>query len=237
MKNLILIFLIGTLLFPGCKKEEMRLKDESYKPDIRIENFNNPTLITNPYYPLETGKTYVFEGMTEEGMERIEVKLKSGTKNIMGITCAIQNDKVWLNGVLIEDTDDWIAQDNDGTVWYFGETVKNYNSRGEFVDSGGSWEAGVDGAQPGLWMPAQPILGMKYRQEYYFNEAEDEAEIIEVGLTVTTRYGTFTDCIVTHDFTDLDKEVKEYKTYAPGIGLIKEENITDNEIIELVEIK
>lgn len=235
MKKIIFCLLL-TVLF-ACKKDEVRQIDASYKPDVSVSKFTASTNFTNKFLPFEPGKTYVYEAQTKEGRERIEVKRKTETKTILGIVCIVVYDRVWLNGILIEETDDWYAQDNEGNVWYFGETVKNYNPDGSFKDTGGSWEAGVDGAQPGIAMLAEPKAGMRYRQEYYFNEAEDEGEVLETGLTVTCTYGTFAGCVKTRDFTALEPDLNENKFYAPGIGAIKEVNITDNETLQLVAIK
>ncbi len=235
MKKIIFCLLVAA--FFACKKDNPRQIDSSYQPDVSASKFNASTNLSNPLLPFAAGKTYIFEGQTAEGLERIEVKRKPETKTILGIECIVVNDRVWLNGVLIEDTDDWYAQDNDGNVWYFGEAVKNYKPDGTFKDTRGSWEAGKDGAKPGIVMLANPQPGMKYRQEYYFNEAEDEAEVLDTGLTVSCPYGTFTDCLKTRDFTALEPDLNENKYYAPGIGVVKEVNLTDNETIQLIEIQ
>ncbi|MDX1942945.1 MAG: hypothetical protein SFU99_20445 [Saprospiraceae bacterium] len=236
-KFVLFIIILISIAISSCKKEEIRQKDESYNPVIKPEDFTNSTQLTNPYFRFDASKTYIYEGQTEDGLERIVVKRRMITKEILGIQCVVVNDSVTLNGILIENTDDWYAQDNLGNVWYFGEDVKNYNTNGSFKDKHGSWEAGVDGAKPGIVMPANPQKGLAYRQEYYFNEAEDEAEIIETGLTITTVLGTFTNCIKTHDFTALEPDLQENKFYAPGIGLIKEINLTDKEEIFLIKIE
>lgn len=226
-----------TIAFSSCKKEDIREIDESYNPVIKPEDFTKSTVINNPYFRFDAGKTYIYQGQTEDGLERIVVKRRAITKQIMGITCVVVNDSVTLNGILIENTDDWYAQDNTGNVWYFGEDVKNYNTNGTYKDKGGSWEAGADGAKPGIVMPANPQKGLAYRQEYYFGEAEDEAEIVETGLTVTTVLGTFNNVLKTRDFTALEPDANENKFYAPNLGLIKEFNITDNEEIVLIKIE
>lgn len=237
MKQLAFLFAALLLIAASCKKDAARVKDESYQPDMNPAKFTNSTTLTNPYFPMEAGKKYIFEAQTEDGKERIEVQRLAATKVVMGITCVIVNDKVWLNNVLIEDTDDWYAQDNDGNVWYLGEEVDNFNADGSFKDHHGSWEAGVDGAQPGIVMLADPQVGMTYRQEYYFNEAEDQGEVIALGQTVVTPYGTFTNCVKTHDWTELEPDLNENKFYAPGIGLVKAINVTDNEEENLIDIQ
>ena len=234
-----IIFLVATLLLVsfGCKKDTARQIDSSYSPDINPANFTNSTIITNPYYPATPGKKYIYEGQTDEGFERVEEQRLNITKTIMGITCVISNFKGYVNDKLVEETWDWYAQDNDGTLWYFGEEVNNYNQNGTLIDHGGSWEAGVDGAQPGKIMPAHPQTAMKYREEYYFGHAEDQAEIIGTGLNETISLGTYNNCIKTKNWTVLEPDALENKIYAPGIGLIKETDIPGKFEIVLVAIQ
>jgi hypothetical protein len=225
------------LMVAACKKDEKRKIDSNYQPNVVPANFTNSTMFTNPYLPFEAGKKYIYEAATADGTERVEVQRIDGSKIVMGITCIIVNDKVWLNNVLIEDTDDWFAQDNDGNVWYMGEDVDNFNDDGSFKDHHGAWEAGVDGALPGLIMPANPTKGFAYRQEYYFNEAEDQAEIVALNVTVETPYGIFTNCIQTHEWTELEPDANETKYYAAGIGVVKVRDETDNEEENLIDIQ
>ncbi len=234
--SIFILLVIGTIV--GCGKDTVtRLIDTSYQPDVSPSRFPNPTNITNPYYPVGNGQKYIYEGQSPDGLEHIEEQRLNITRVVNGITCVVVNFKAFIDGKLVEEADDWYAQDVDGNVWYFGEDVNNYNPDGTIKDHGGSWEAGIDGAKPGLLMPANPVLGMSYREEYYFNEAEDEAEITGVNLTVTVPYGTFTNCIRTHNFTELEPDLNEEKFYASGIGFIKEIDLTDNFEIVLISIE
>lgn len=235
MKQLSIIALAVIALACACKKDD-RKPDATYNPVIEPANFTASAVFTNPYFPYQVGKVHVYEGQTDEGFEHIEYQVTSATKVVNGITCAVINDKVWVDSVLVEDTDDWYAQDNDGNVWYFGEAVDNYEG-GVLTDHDGSWEAGVDGAKPGIIMLANPQVGNAYRQEYYFNEAEDEAEVLETGLTLTVPFGTFDNCIKTKDITDLEPDVLEHKFYAPGIGIVKELKPATGEELVLVDIQ
>jgi hypothetical protein len=229
--------------FTSCKKEILssttteRKPDTAYKPVILPSNFTNSTNLCNVYFPYSPGKLYISEGQTADGVERIEVGRLNTTKVVNGITCAVIRDKVFKAGLLAEDTEDWYAQDNDGNVWYMGEYVTDFNPDGSVKDHAGSWEAGVNGAKPGIQMLAHPKPGNAYRQEYSFNIAEDEAQIAEVGLTVTTPLGTFKNCIKIREFSAIIPNLNEYKIYAPGLGFIKEINVTDNEEVFLIEVK
>lgn len=222
----------------SCQKDEVqRTLDQSYQPTIDTINFPNSTSISNPYFPIAEGSVYMYEGQTPDGLETIVEQRLNITRTVQGIECLVANFKAYLNGHLIEEADDWYAQDKDGNVWYFGEDVNNYNLDGTIKDHSGSWEAGIDGAKAGIIMLANPVAGMAYREEYYFNEAEDEAEIIATGLNITIPFGTFNGSIQTRNFTALEPDLNEHKFYAPGIGLIKEVNLADNSEILLVSIQ
>lgn len=242
MKSTLLPKLILPIVIAGCSNENSSsntIPPDSL-PDYLLSVFSDPTNVNNIYFgPANTGQTYVYEGgeVGEEPEEEIRIELRTTSKEILGIICLIQNDRAYLNGVLIEDTDDWLAQDDTGNVWYFGEFVKNYKEgSGNFANNNGSWEAGADGALPGFWIPADPVVGMKYHQEFYSGEAEDQAEVIAVGETVTIGFGTFTNCIVTRDFTRFESGIYELKYYAPSVGLIMEEGYEDNVLVEIVEL-
>ncbi len=193
--------------------------------------------VANPYFPLEPGTTSVYEGMSEDVPEHTEVTVTFDTKTILGVVCTVVRDTVSVDGEVVEDTLDWFAQDNVGNVWYFGEASADYEA-GEVVSTEGSWEAGVDGAVPGIVMPADAVLGDPYYQEYAPGEAEDIGQIVAVDQTVTVAYGSFTDVIVTADTNPFEPGVVENKSYAPGIGLVLEEKVAGDEgRVELVEIR
>ena len=194
--------------------------DESaaaYSPSIDPAGFT--TTVDNPYFPLPPGARWVYEGRVEDGLERTVVEVTGDTRVVMGVTCVVVRDTVTLDGEVIEDTVDWFAQDADGAVWYFGEETYEYED-GEIVSTEGAWEAGVDGAQPGIVMPARPRVGDSYRQEYYQGEAEDAAEVLSLTESATVPVGRYDDVLVTEDVNPLEPEVVEHKYYARGVGPI-----------------
>jgi hypothetical protein len=179
------------------------------------------TEIDNPYWPMSPGSKWVYrETDTVGGREKVVVEVTDETKIIAnGIEARVVRDTVTEHGVPVEITDDWFAQDSAGNIWYLGEWVTNYE-KGKVVDHSGSFEAGVDGAEAGIAMPADPVAGMTYRQEYYEGEAEDKAAVITVGEEqVQVRYGYFNkDVLMTRDLVPLEPKVQELKFYAPGVG-------------------
>ena len=210
-------------------------------PDFESVVFSNPTNISNPYYGPGEGYIYKYESyeikegeISDEPSEEITIERKTETKEILGIQTIIQRDYVSEDGVIREDTNDWLAQDDEGNVWYMGEDSKNYDEEGNYIGNEGSWEAGIDGALPGYWLPANPYVGQRYYQEFYEGEAEDWAEVIAIDETVVLETGTFENVLVTKDINPFEPGVYELKYYAPGTGFIKEEKYEDGELLEVV---
>lgn len=175
--------------------------------------------IDNPYWPMRPGGRWLYrEDDGEGGVQRVVVTVTEETKRIAnGIEARVVHDVVSQGGKPVEITDDWYAQDSDGNVWYLGERTAEYEN-GKVVSRAGSWEAGVDGAQPGVIMPADPRPGLAYRQEYYAGEAEDRAKILSLTEQAEVPFGRFSDVLLTKDLVPLEPDVLEYKLYAPGIG-------------------
>ena len=196
------------------------LSGSKYDPEIDPADFTSE--ITNPYFPLVPGTTFVDEGTSEGKAELDTVKVTSETRPILGVDCIIVHDVVSQEGVVVEDTFDWYAQDKDGNVWYFGEDTRQLDARGRVKTIEGSWEAGQHGAKPGIVMTAHPTVGGPYREEYQKGVAEDRGRIIEVGETRTTPTGSYDNVVVVAERTRLEPRILEHKEYAPGIGLISE---------------
>jgi hypothetical protein len=176
--------------------------------------------IDNPYWPMIPGSTWVYRETDAEGtVQRVEVMVTDRTKTVLGIEATVLHDVVTEDGELIEDTFDWYAQDTAGNVWYLGEETKEFEN-GKVTTTEGSWEAGVDGAEAGIIVPADPQVGMTYRQEYYAGEAEDEGEILSLDERAEVPFGSFDNLLMTKDTTPLDPDILEHKFYARGIGPI-----------------
>ena len=198
-------------------------------------NFGNET-IDNPYFTLTPGTTFTYQTVTEDGTEKDIVLVTDKTKEILGITTTVVWDRVWLDEELIEETFDWYAQDKDGNVWYMGEDSKEYEN-GKVVSTEGSWEAGVDGAKPGIIMEANPQVGDSYRQEYYPGHAEDAAKVVSLNETVKVPFGTFTNCLQTRDISLLDTTQDEDKYYCADVGGVTLEVAADSgDRTELIDI-
>jgi hypothetical protein len=186
------------------------------------------TKIDNPYLPYTPGTTFRYEGTTKDGPETVVVEVTRQTKKILGVQTVVVRDTVTQEGQVVEDTFDWFAQDREGNVWYFGEDTKELEE-GKVVSTEGSWEAGKDGAEPGIVMKAKPKVGDKYRQEYYKGVAEDRGEVLSLTEKVKVPYGSFTGVLKTKDDTPLEPDVVEEKYYAKGVGFIQELQVKGGE--------
>jgi hypothetical protein len=192
----------------------------AYHPVIDPANFVE--VVDNPYFPLTPGTTYVFEGVRDGRGQRDEFEVTGGTKVVLGVTSVVVRDTATriADGSLIERTDDWFAQDKDGNVWYMGEDTKTFDAMGNVKSTEGSWEAGVDGALPGIVMPSNPEVLAAYRQEYYPGQAEDMAWLVSLDQSVNVPYRSFGHVLETLEWSPLEPDVVEKKYYASGIGLI-----------------
>ncbi len=202
--------------------------------NINPQNFS--TTIDNPFFPLVPNTTYVYVGTTEGSVARDEFAVTRRTKLILGVTCREVRDRGYVDGVLTEDTLDWFAQDTEGNVWYFGEDTKELDANGNVISTEGSWQAGVDGAQPGVIMKAKPRVGDTYQQEFSAGVAEDMATVLALNKTVNVPFGTFKGCLETEEITPL-KVGEINRFYASGVGFIQSVALKgDRERLELVTI-
>jgi hypothetical protein len=186
---------------------------------VNLDPKNLTTNIDNPYWPMDPGTRWTYRETDQEGAEqRVVVTVSDQMKKIAnGVTARVVRDTVTEDGEIIEDTFDWYAQDKEGNIWYMGEDTAEFEN-GKLKTKEGSFEAGVDGAQPGIIMPANPQDGMQYRQEYYKGVAEDNGEILSTDEMAQVPFGQFDNALLTKDTITIEPNVLEYKLYARGVG-------------------
>jgi hypothetical protein len=201
----------GLVLMAGCTSSSSQKEQKAYSPHIDPAEFT--TKIDNEYFPMKPGTTFLYEGGTQRG----QMSVTNHTKKVMGVECVVVDHKEWEGDMLIERTYDWYAQDEQGTVWYFGENTKEYEN-GKVVSTKGSWEAGVDGAKPGIIMQAHPKVGQSYHQEYYPGEAMDMARVMSLEASARVPYGSFDEVLETREWTPLQPGFSERKYYVRGVG-------------------
>ena len=186
---------------------------------VHLDPADFTTDIDNRYWPMKPGSRWVYRETDSEGArQKVVVTVTDETKLIAnGITARVVRDVVTEKGEFVEVTDDWYAQDEVGNVWYLGEDTTEYEN-GKPVSTAGSFEAGVDGAQAGVIMPAHPRPGLRYRQEYYKGQAEDKASIVSRREQAEVPAGHYRRVLMTRETNPLEPKVLELKFYARGVG-------------------
>jgi hypothetical protein len=186
----------------------------------RFDPDNFVRAVDNRLFPLRPGTRFVFKGEEDGETETNVTIVTHDRKSILGISAIVVLDRVFVHGELKEKTFDWYAQDRQGNVWYLGENTKEYED-GKVVSTEGSWEAGRQGAKPGIIMLAHPRVRDRYRQEFLAGEAEDQARVVARDLDHRVPYGSFHNCVKIVEFTRLEPGVKEAKVYCPGVGFVR----------------
>jgi hypothetical protein len=209
-------------------------------PAAKVDPRDFSAKIDNPYYPLRPGMRLRYEG-AEGSRAAIEVvTITHQVKRIVGVPCVVLRDRLIIGGHVVEDTRDWYTQHRDGSVWYFGEDTRALDGHGRVKSRGGSWQAGIDGARPGVFMPAHPRVGQAFQQEYYKGHAEDRFRITSVNASIRVPFGRFRGTAVrTEEYSRLEPGAVTAKYYARGIGKVEEADIEgeDHERLRLVSVE
>jgi len=219
------------------------------KFDSDFRNLTKP----NPYYPLNIGYKWKYKSLSKETNT---VEVQNRTKSIHGVTCIVVLDQVFKGGFVTESTNDWFAQATNGTVWYCGEEVKEFETfkgdkplKPELVNIEGSFKAGRDDAKPGIIFEVSPKTGDVYLEEFSLANAEDLSQILSVNYAfgsdadldqmvpqqLADHFCGNHDCVVTKNISLLEPNVIERKYYARGIGVFLEVELTAKDISQLVD--
>jgi hypothetical protein len=222
MKKLIVM----TAWFVSCSFLLFAQKSDEklYTENLMVDSCHFLSTGKNMFFILEPGFQLILKG--GEGKESTEliITVLKETRTIGGVETRIVEERESENGQLVEVSRNYFAYcSNTGSVFYFGEEVDIYGD-GIIISHKGAWIAeGKNKA--GIGMPGQTLIGSKYYQEIAPGVAMDRAEIISLSETFKTPAGDFTNCLKTKEGTALNPKEKEYKLYAPGIGLIQDENL------------
>jgi hypothetical protein len=181
--------------------------------------------VDNPWFPLRPHTTYVYRGVKDGQPSRDVFKATARTRTIEGVRCTVVRDRLYLTGRLEERTVDWYAQDGDGNVWYFGEKTAELRRDGSVRTTEGSWQAGVDGAIAGIFMPAHPHVGQSGRQELYAGHAEDHFRVLSLRAQVRTPAVSSKRALLTREWTPLEPGVVDRKLFVRGVGNVREHTV------------
>ncbi len=192
-----------------------------WQEEFGISSCNMLPTGRNDYFILEPGHRLVLKSEDAE----LHVTVLDETKIVDGVTTRVVEEREWEDGELYEVSRNFFAVcEGTNDIFYFGEDVDFYED-GKIVRHEGAWLAGKDGNKAGLIMAGTPKVGMKYSQEIAPGIAMDRAEIVSLDETCETPAGTFSRCLKVKEGTPLEMGVAEYKYYAPGIGMIQDEDL------------
>jgi hypothetical protein len=197
------------------------LTSQEWMTSFNFENCDFTSTGKNSYFILEPGYQVILEG--EEDGEKLQLIMTvlNETKMVDGIETRVVEERETEGGIEVSRNYFAICRPTNNAI-YFGEDVDMYED-GKIVSHEGAWLAGQNGAKAGMIMPGMVEVGLKYYQEIAPGVAEDRAEIVSVNDTLATPARTFSNVLKTEETNPLEPGEKEFKFYAPGIGLIQDE--------------
>ena len=190
--------------------------------DFDTDPANLASVGRNPYFVLEPGHYMV---LRDKQKNQVTITVLDETRMVAGVETRVIEERELAKGKLVEVSRNYFAiHKTSHDVFYFGEDVDMYK-KGKVVNHESSWLAGVGGAKPGLIMPGEARVGYRHYQEQAPGVAVDRAEILSNQETLETPAGKLVNCLKVAETTALESGELEYKYYAPGIGLVKEESM------------
>jgi hypothetical protein len=193
---------------------------ESERVDIAAPTFSNPTEVTNPLFPISELHSAILNGRVDGKPFHTETTLLPETRIIewapgQTVETLVSQYSAFLDGRIEEVALDYYAQADDGSVWYFGEDVFNYDENGVIADTDGTWLSGKEGP-PAMIMPADPEVGDVNRPENIPGLVFEEVAVKRVGMTVDGPRGPVEGAMVGEELHD-DGSFSD-KVFAPGYG-------------------
>jgi len=199
-----------------------KLPTINFTPAFDAQNFTDH--VDNPYFPLKPGTTFIYTGIKDGAPARELFRVTDDHKTVLGVATTVVQDSLYAGGKVVEQTTDWYAQDKQGNVWYFGESTKALH-KGKWTTEG-SWQAGVDGARPGIYAQADPKVGDSYMQEFFNHRAGDSAKVLALNEPITVPYGSYKNAQLTMEWTSDEPGAFDAKYYVSGVGVVKEFAVT-----------
>ena len=219
------LLLMLSITIPSVSAYSGSVNSEGWIDSFNLEECKFSSTGVNSYFFLQPGYQLTLEGQEDGTDIQLVITVLDETKMVDGVETRIVEERETEDGELIEVSRNYFAVcEPDNDIFYFGEEVDDYED-GEIVGHEGEWLAGEDDARPGMIIPAEPEVGLKYYQEVAPGVAEDRAEILSLNDVVDTPAGEFEDVLKVEETTPLEPDAIEYKFHAPGIGLIQDADL------------
>jgi hypothetical protein len=199
---------------PGQPKTGQNASASDFQPNL----FGNPTAASNEFLPLKPGTQWVRQGFVNVGTRRLPHQVVTTvtdvSKKVDGVRAVAVVDQDTNGGQIAEQSIDWVAEDKQGNVWYLGSYTESYEG-GQFVGAFDAWLAGLNGAQPGILMLADPQTGTPpYTEDTVPGIEAPTAQVVKAEQSQCVPFKCYHGVVVI-------QEGGEYKYYAPGVGQIK----------------
>jgi len=206
---------------------------EDKRVDLSVPTFSDPTDVTNPLFPVSKQESVLMVGHVDGKPFRTEVTLLPETRIIewqgQRVETLASQYTAYLDGRIQEVAYDLYAQADDGSVWYFGEDVADFEN-GAIVTKEGTWFAGKDGPAA-MIMPSGPKVGDAYRTENTPGIAFEEVTVKSVGKTLDGPLGPVEGGLVAEEL-HMDGKTED-KLFAPGYGEFYTADASDVEALAL----
>lgn len=180
------------------------------------------TVGENPFFVLKPGYQLTLEGKESGKPVQLVITVLNETKRVGEVETRVVEERETSGGTPVEVSRNYyVINQRTNDVFYFGEDVDVYK-HGKIVGHDGGWHHGSQNARFGLMMPGTLLVGSRYYQEQAPGVAMDRAEIVGLTERAATPEGTFDRCLRTKETTPLEPLAREFKLYAPGVGVIKD---------------
>ena len=199
---------------------KLPLAPDSQRVDLATPPFSHPTEVTNPLFPISKLHSAVLNGVIDGKPFHTETTLLPYTRALEWpaghqVEALVSQYAAFLDGRIQEVALDYYAQADDGSVWYFGEDVFDYNEDGLIAFTTDSWLTGQDGP-PAMIMPAHPKVGQAFRTENIPGLVFEQVTVKTVGKTFPGPSGPVDGVMVGEELHD--DGMSSDKVFAPGYG-------------------
>jgi len=217
----ILVCALALLPFlSGCETSQRAEPSDDWQSTFGIDKSDLASTGTNHFFVLVPGYRCAYADHDGEG--QLTITVLDETETIDGVETRVVEEREMDEGQLVEVSRNFCAiSKSTKDVYYFGEDVDIYKN-GKVVKHEGAWRSGVGGAKFGLMIPGSAKVGRKYYQEFAPDVAMDRVKVVSTDASIETPAGTFTGCLKVEETTPIEPNARDYKIYAPGIGLVED---------------
>ena len=222
------LVLSASLLAAGCSVGSTDSAPPAvyHETPFRAANFVDPRVGSNKWFPLVPGTQWVREGTTLIGNRVVPHQVITTVTDVIRVIDGVKTVLVYDHSVgagqVVQESIDYFAQDKDGNIWTLGGATEQYEA-GRFVSVDEVWLSGVDGAKPGILMPANPTAATPaWVIAQPPGEDGDAAAFARMQSQECVPFGCYKDVLVIEEGKQSALN-NEFKYYVYGAGQIRNE--------------